>query len=340
MIKDTAVPGQMSAYEAEVWARLLAHWEGRANRRGLPNWLNDAGEKASGVAARAAGAVGKRVPDAVRDRAEKAGEVLGDKVLGPTVKAGVSLLDLVNDWSAELNDPNTVVKIANKKGLEINEISELRAHDLKACDRLLTRNTLKWRSFGALEGGGMGALALVPVAGLPAALTADFLVIQVLSTAIASRIAYSYGFDAKDPAEAEFIRRLVNRSFLAQAGKSAPMHQVANAAAAAKGRVNWSEKLLNDQKLLAALKKLMENAGANAPKASVGNVAKGLPYIGVVIGAGTNSAVLGAVAADAQRYCQTRFLSEKYGLPLPEALGGVATEDEDILDEETASEDY
>lgn len=33
-----------------------------------------------------------------------------------------------------------------------------------------------------------------------------------------------------------------------------------------------------------------------------------------------NSAILGNVAADAQRYCQTRFLCEKYGLPLPAAL--------------------
>jgi hypothetical protein len=33
-----------------------------------------------------------------------------------------------------------------------------------------------------------------------------------------------------------------------------------------------------------------------------------------------NSAILGSVAADAQRYCQTRFLCDKYGLPLPAAL--------------------
>lgn len=38
------------------------------------------------------------------------------------------------------------------------------------------------------------------------------------------------------------------------------------------------------------------------------------------IGAGMNAAVLGRVASEAQRYCQTRFLCEKYGLPLPAAL--------------------
>ena len=32
-----------------------------------------------------------------------------------------------------------------------------------------------------------------------------------------------------------------------------------------------------------------------------------------------NSQVLRSVAADAQRYCPTRFLSEKYGLEPPES---------------------
>ena len=52
----------------------------------------------------------------------------------------------------------------------------------------------------------------------------------------------------------------------------------------------------------------------------VQNVAKVVPYVGALIGAGMNSAVRGNVAADAQRYCQFRFLCEKYGLPLPAAL--------------------
>lgn len=45
-----------------------------------------------------------------------------------------------------------------------------RQQDLKVCDRLLTRNTLTWRTAGAVEGGAMGLLALVPVAGIPVAL--------------------------------------------------------------------------------------------------------------------------------------------------------------------------
>jgi hypothetical protein len=50
------------------------------------------------------------------------------------------------------------------------------------------------------------------------------------------------------------------------------------------------------------------------------DVAKVVPVVGVLIGAGVNSAVLGRVAAEGRRYCQTRFLCDKYGLPLPAAL--------------------
>lgn len=341
MSSSPTSPASMTPYEQAVWTRLEDHWNRRAKRRTPPQWVSKAGGRLSDRASKAASAVEQRIPDRVRDTAAKAGGILGDKVLEPSIHAAVALLDLVNDWSAELTDPSRVVKAAQEKGLAVEAIEDLRRVDLKDCDRLLTRSTLSARTFGAMEGAGMGALALVPVAGLPVSLTADLVVIQAMSTAIASRIAYSYGFDAKDPAEEEFIRKLVNRSFLAQAAKAGPMHQVANAAAAVQGRKNWSRQLLENQRLLAALKKLMENAGPAAPKASVKNVGKTLPVIGVVLGAGTNSMVLGAVAKDAQRFCQTRFLCEKYGLPMPGVLAGGSiganTEDEDDVAEDGKS---
>ncbi|MDI3195759.1 hypothetical protein QK290_15585 [Pseudarthrobacter sp. AL07] len=89
----------------------------------------------------------------------------------------------------ELNDPEGVEKLARKRGLDLNTFTELRQQDLKVCDRLLKFNTLTWRTAGALEGGTMRVLALAPVAGIPVAMTADILVIQVLSTSTASRIA-------------------------------------------------------------------------------------------------------------------------------------------------------
>lgn len=310
----------MSPYEQQVWATLNQHWERRNNHRGLPNWAGTALERTGDFGRKAARRVSNAVPEGVKKPIRQAGDAIADKTARPAVEAAEGLLNLVNDWAIELNDPKSVEKLARKRGLELNSFIELRQHDLKACDRLLNRNTLKWRTLGAFEGGGMGLLALVPVAGIPVAITADILVIQVLSTAIASRIAYSYGYDAKDPAEQEFIQRLVHRSLMAQAAKAKPLHEAAQAARAIKGRVRWSSKLRADHRLLVALEKLMKQLGPVGAKVPVQSVAKAVPFVGVLIGAGMNAAILGNVAKHAKRYCQTRFLCDKYGLPLPTAL--------------------
>ncbi|BDZ48263.1 hypothetical protein GCM10025867_05040 [Frondihabitans sucicola] len=300
--------------------KLNEHWQHRSNRRGLPNWVATAGERTGEVASRVAGGAARVVPEGVKEPLRNAGEVVANQAIRPVLQAATHMVELVNDWALELNDPKSVEKLARKRGLAIDTFTELREQDLKICDRLLTHNTLTWRTAGAIEGGAMGLLAMVPVAGIPVAITADILVIQVLSTSIAARIAYSYGYDAKDPCEQAFIERLVRRSFMAQAVKAKPLNDAARAAAAVKDRVKWSPKLRADHPLLVGLEKLMKQLGPAGGRVSVESVAKVVPFVGIVIGAGTNSTILGNVAADAQRYCQTRFLCEKYGLPLPAAL--------------------
>jgi hypothetical protein len=310
----------MSPYDEQVWAQLNEHWIHRGNRRGLPNWVNSAVERSSDVTRNVATRATDAVPDAVKESIRNMGDAIVDRTARPVLNSAVAILELFNDWTLELNNPEVVEKLARKRGLDIETFADLRQQELKVCDRLLGSNTLTWRSIGALEGAGMGALALVPVAGIPISIGADVLVIQVLSTAIAARIAYSYGYDAKDPAEQVFIQRLVRRSFMAQAAKAKPINDAAKAANAIKDRVRWSDKLRADHRLIAVLEKLMQQLGPAGTKVPVQNVAKVVPFVGVLIGAGMNSAVLGNVAADAQRYCQTRFLCEKYGLPLPTAL--------------------
>jgi hypothetical protein len=310
----------MSTYEGKVWETLNEHWKRRNNRRGLPVWASAALGRTGEIAGNAARRVTYAVPEAVADPIRRAGDAVADKAMRPVLGAAAALLEHVNDLALELNDPKNVEKLARKNGLDISNFTELRQQDLKVCDRLLTRNTLTWRTAGAIEGGAMGLLATVPVAGTLAAMTADIVVIQVLSTSIAARIAYSYGYDAKDPEEQVFIQRLVQRSFMAQAAKAKPLRDTARAASAVKGRIRWSDKLRQDHRLLAALEKLMQQLGPAGSRVQVQSVAKVVPFVGVVIGAGMNSAVLGRVATDAQRYCQTRFLCDKYRLPMPDPL--------------------
>ncbi|GLY42842.1 hypothetical protein Amsp01_088650 [Amycolatopsis sp. NBRC 101858] len=318
----------MSAYERQVWDTLNEHWQRRNNRRGLPNWASTALERTGEVTRNTVSRAADAVPEAVRQPIRHAGDAVAGAAVRPLLEAAIKLLELVNAWAAELNDPESLEKLARKRGLEIDSFTELRHQDLKVCDRLLARNNLKWRTAGVFEGGAMGLLAMVPVAGIPLAMTADILVVQVLSVSIASRIAYSYGYDAKDPAEQVFIERLVRRSFMAQATKVEPLRETARAASALKDRVKWSAKLRTDHRLVAALEKLMRHLGPAGSRVAVKDVAKVIPVIGVLIGAGMNAAILGRVAADAQRYCQTRFLCEKYGLPLPVAL---TTDRDDVV---------
>lgn len=315
---DGATP--MSAYEGRVWDTLNEHWQRRNNRRGLPNWASTALGRTGEVAGNTVHRVTDAVPEAVMEPIRRAGDVVAGKALRPAFGAAIALLELVNDLTLELNNPKGVEKLARRQGLELDSFTELRQQGLKVCDRLLTFNTSAWRIAGAFEGGAMGLLAMVPVAGIPVAMTADVLVVQVLSASIAARIAYSYGYDAKDPDEQIFIQRLVRRSFMAQAAKARPLRDAARAAEAIKGRVRWSDKLRQDHQLLAALEKLLQQLGPAGSRVPVQDVAKVVPFVGVVIGAGTNSVVLGNVAADAKRYCQTRFLCDKYGVPLPAAL--------------------
>lgn len=319
---------EMTSYEREVWDSLTQHWERRSNRRGLPNWAETALERTGEVARNAATKVVDSVPASIKEPVRRAGDAVNSAALQPTLEAALALLNLVNDWAVELNSPASVEKLARKQGMDLDSFADLRHQELKFCDRLLNRNTLTWRSAGAFEGGAMGLLAMVPVAGIPLSLTADVLVIQVLSVAIASHVAYSYGFDAKDPGEQIFIQRLVSRSFITQAAKAKPLTEVARAAGAIKDRVNWSAKLREDHRLLAAIEKLLQQLGPAGSRVSVKTVAKVVPFLGAFIGAGVNSAVLGGVAADAKRYCQTRSLCEKYDLPFPAALARYERDDD------------
>ncbi|MET8954368.1 hypothetical protein [Streptomyces sp. NPDC004533] len=188
----------MSAYEGQVWDTLNEHWQRRNNRRGLPNWASAALGRTGEVAGNAARRVKEAMPDAVAEPIRRGGDAVADTALRPALTGAAALLELVNDKAMDLNDPKSVEELARKQSFDISSFTELRQQDLKVCDRLLTRNTLTWRTAGAVEGGAMGLLAMVPVAGIPVAMTADILVVQVLSTSIASRIAYSYGYDAKD----------------------------------------------------------------------------------------------------------------------------------------------
>ncbi|RKS79487.1 EcsC family protein [Actinomadura pelletieri DSM 43383] len=317
---------RMSPYESRTWAALETHWQRKVDRRRLVPAraraaVEAAGARTKDVMGRAGTAVVEAAPESLKAMGERAAET----VLTPVAEGAVRLVDLANDWAVELTNPQKVIDFHRDRGRDVASLEDLRGLDLAELDEVVRNLVLKWRSFGAAEGAALGALALVPVAGGAAAISADIIVMQVLTTAIATRVCYAYGFDATDPELRQVVGRMVARSFAEQLPKASTNHNAHLAAVAAKGRKKWSQKLRDDHKLLAALEKLMKqwNKSSHVP---VGKVAKGIPVVSIVTSAGTNAWVMGDVAKQARLYAQTLFLAEKYQLPLPARLAKLAVE--------------
>ncbi|MEU9342062.1 EcsC family protein [Streptomyces sp. NPDC048278] len=324
----------ISPYESRRWRELNAHWTKKAQRRELvpPQaraTLGAVGEMTKEFAVRAGTAVAEATPESFKEFGAK----VADAALAPTVDGIVGTIEFVNDLAVEFTDPQKVIDFHRRKGRDVASLADLRKLDLADLDEVVRRLVLQWRSFGAAEGAALGALAMVPIAGGALAIAADLLVMQILINAIVARVCYAYGFDAKDPELQHIVRRMVTRSFGDQVPKAATARRANLAAAAAKGRKNWSKKLRHDHRILAALEKLMKqwNGVSHVP---VGKAAKGLPVVAVVASTTTNAYVIGDVAKQARLYAQTLFLAEKYGLALPPNLTKFADLDDEPGDDE------
>ena len=313
----------MSRYERKRWDELQQHWEkkARGRRSALPPRarvaLDTTAEATKSTALKTGRAVAERTPEKVRDLA--GGAV--DAALVPTVHNVVQLLELLNDWVVELTDPEAVMGYHRKKGRDVQALEDLRRLDLEELEELTNGMALKWRTIGVGQGASFGALAMipVPVLGSVAAIGLDIIAMQALSSAIATRICNAYGYDAADPAVRQMIERMVARTYKAQGVKAGTMKKSGAAFDAAKGRVNWSQKLRDDHRLMAAVEKLLKRAG-DGKHVPVKSARMGMPVISVLAGAATNSHVLGDTARQARHYGATVLLAEKHGLRLPPNL--------------------
>ncbi|WP_433131294.1 EcsC family protein [Micromonospora sp. CA-240977] len=310
----------MSPYEERRWAELQRHWTKKAERRQLlPPRARAALGEAGGQVRDAARKAGRAVSDVTPPVVKGGLEVVADAALAPVARQAVHLLELVTDWTTELVDPEKVLAHHRAAGRDVAKLVDLKGLDLEHLDGFSRTMALRWRTNGALQGGAMGVLAMVPFAGGIAAITLDMIVMHVLSTAVATRVCYAYGFDVNDNELSHLVDRMVVRAYRNQAGKVETTRRAGAAFNVAKDRVRWSQKLRDDHQLMAAVERLMKQF-ANGRAVPVDKVAKAMPVVAVIAGAGTNAYVLGDVVRQARRYAQTLHLAEKYGLPVPENL--------------------
>lgn len=319
----------MSDYERARWAELQAHWN-KDRRELVPvkarTVLAKAGDKVSGGAT----IVGHKVADATPQAVKDAGGFVADAAFEPTIKATLSLLEFTTRLVSEFTDPEKVLQYHRSQGREIQTLGDLRSLDLKELDEFTRRMSMKWRGIGTAQGAALGLVATLPVAGTGASIALDVLISHALTTAIATRVAYSYGFDASDPDQQAFIDKMVQRAYMQQAPKVGAVREAARAAQLGAGRVRWSDKLRQDARLLAAVEKLMKqfSSGQHVP---VEKVVSKMPLVGILTGAGFNQQMLGDVAKQARHYAATHHLAAKYDLQLPARLSAATLE---ILEDE------
>lgn len=310
---------ELPKYDARRWRELSEAWHKKADRRRREpgrarKALNRAGARTGEIASNVGDFASEKTPRKLKD----AGGLMVDKTFVPTMKAVIGLLDLINDWAVELHDPEVVIRAYRKRGLDVETVTDLGEVDLEHMDAYMRRFALQWRSFGSAEGAALGALAMipVPVLGSAMAIGLDLVAMQVLTAAIATRAAYAYGFDAEDVEVRRLIDQLAAGSYMEQAPKAGTTAQAGAAFTAAKGRVNWSDKLRKDHRLMAAVEQMMQRL-PGAGRVSVQQARMGMPVISVAVGAGTNAVILGNAAKRSCDYFALRRLSERHGLPMP-----------------------
>lgn len=313
----------MSAYERKRWDELQAHWAKRAEGRKalLPPKARAALDSRVQATKDGAAQAGQAVADRTPEKVKHAAGIAVEAALIPTVHNVVQMLELLNDWVVELTDPSAVLKFHQAQGREVESLPRLRELDLEHLEEFTDGMALRWRTIGAGQGASFGALAMipVPVLGSVAAIGLDMIAMQALTGAIATRICYSYGYDAKDPSMKHVVDRMVARAYKNQVAKAGGVKQAAAAFDAAKGRVNWSQKLRDDHRLMAAVERLLKSAG-DGKRVPVKNARMGMPFIAVVAGAATNMHILGDTVKQARHYGATMMLAEKHGLALPRNL--------------------
>ena len=320
---EVVVPITMSPYEQKRWKELQAHWEKKAEGRKalLPLKARAALDTTVQATKDRASHVGKAMADRTPEKVKDAAGVAVGAALIPAMHNVVQVLELLNEWVVELTNPETVLRYHRENGREVGSLSDLRKLDLEHLEELTDSMALRWRTIGLGEGAILGWLAMipVPVLGSAAAITLDLIAMQALTGAIATRVCYSYGYDANDPDIRHVIDRMVARAYKNQVVKANSVKNAAAAFDSTKLRVNWSQKLREDHRLMAAVEKLLKQVG-DGKRVPVKNARMGMPVIAILAGAATNSHVLGDTVKQARHYGATVLLAEKHGLELPPNL--------------------
>lgn len=326
---NVAMPEGLSAYEADRWGE-IQDWKAEVIK---PSKI--------------------KVPATVKDKVE----VVGDKA--KAAWESVPGNDKVEKWIAEaingsfhmtidvvaqtVNEERIIKKVSSAADTPLRTLADFATLDLRPLDEAAPDHKVL-RAFiaaghGAATGfvaggatfagavtGGMGALpAAGVVAGLAVTDAAALVGNMVQSCAY---LGAHYGFDAKKPQEHAILMSMLGAGIAKEAGKVAAMMRVRELALALAARRTIEE--LSRRQLYNVLRRIYALLLLKTGKR---NIAKGLPGIGVVLGAGINYGTVRKVVDAAQHLYPERFLIVKYSDP-GDTVIDLNTAFDDLVDEE------
>jgi len=242
-----------------------------------------------------------------------------------------------------VNEDKILRKVSSAAGTPLRTLADLATLDLRPLDETAPDQKVL-RAFiaaghgaatGFVAGGATAAGAATGGLGaLPAALTVAALTVTDAAALTGSMVQASasigahYGFDARKPQEHAILLSMLSAGLAKEAGKVAAMMRVRDLALALAAKRTIEE--LSKKQLYNVLRRIYALLLLKTSKRSI---AKGVPVLGVGLGASINYGTVRKVIDAAQHLYPERFLIVKYG-DLGDTVVDLNTAFDDLVDEE------
>lgn len=205
-------------------------------------------------------------------------QVVPDDLVDQASEAIGGFLAILSDASEWTYDDSDLIKAANERGLDVEELSDLQDKDLAKLDDLARSTFTENALLAALEGGGtgLGGAAMI-AADIPLLFTINFRLIQ--------QVGGAYGFSLRGPEYQPLVLSIFNvASSASQQAKTDAMREMSVAAAAFAHGMEYKGRRVSgtfsDQQ-----RHLPREIAKNLIGAKLGQM---IPLAGAAVGAGIN----------------------------------------------------
>ncbi|WP_173008045.1 EcsC family protein [Mycolicibacterium sp. P1-18] len=304
---------EMSDYERNAWARLVAEAAGKDSDQGrFSRWADTAKSHAKGAATKAKNEVADHVPGA--DKAMVAVDATMQKALAGLHTAFV-------ERGLNSVSPATIFGSFASEGANVSSYDEVRQLDLKLCDRSVPRRKEKYIAMAA----GQGAATSLAVTGATVASTVsggttlgvamgavvvDITSVMVGMGRIVALVAAHYGYDVREPEEQVFASGVLSYSTAGSAAeKAASLAALSRLTQEMMRQATWKQ--LQRHQMVNVIQTVVTSLGFNLTKKKLAQI---VPVAGVIINGGLNARLAQNTFSRAQSAYRLRFLTEKYGL--------------------------